>query len=63
MEVLIFAFVAMMKLYGPKEKIVTEPYEFQSFDLQTLKQVYSARVESSRRSSDRRKSYAVEAMS
>ena len=63
MEVLIFAFVAMMKLYRPKEKLVPEPHQFQPFDVQTLKQVYGARVESSSRSADRRESYAVQALS
>jgi hypothetical protein len=63
MEVLIFAFVAMMKLYRPKEKLAPEPHQFQPFDVQTLKQVYGTRVGSSSRSSDRRESYAVQAMS
>jgi hypothetical protein len=63
MEILIFAFIAMMKLYRPKEKLVPEPHQFQPFDVQTLKQVYGARVGSSRRSSGRRESYAVQAMS
>jgi hypothetical protein len=63
MEVLIFAFIATTKFHRPKEKLVPEPDQFQPFDVQTLKHVYGARVGSSSRSSDRRKSYAVQAMS
>jgi hypothetical protein len=62
MEILVFALVAM-KLFKPKEKIVPEPHQFQPLDVQALKQVYNARVESSGRSSDRQESYAVEALS
>jgi hypothetical protein len=63
MEILVFAFVAGFRLYRSKEKFVPEPYPFQPFDLQTLKQVYNARVDSSSRSSDRPESYAVQALS
>jgi hypothetical protein len=63
MEVLVFALVAITKLYRPKEKFVPEPHQFQPLDVQALKQVYNARVESSRRSSDRPESYAVQAVS
>jgi len=63
MEILVFAFVAGFRLYRSKEKFVPEPYPFQAFDVQTLKQVYNARVDSSSRSPDRRESYAVQALS
>jgi len=63
MEILVFAFVARFRQYGSKEKFVPEPYPFQPFDVQTLKQVYNTRVDSSSRWSDRRKSYAVQALS
>jgi hypothetical protein len=63
MEILVFAFVAGFNLYRAKEKFVPEPYPFQRFDVQTLKQVYNARVESSNSPSDRQRSYAVQAVS
>jgi hypothetical protein len=63
MEILIFAFVAGLRLYRSKEKFVPEPYQFQPIDVQTLKQVYNTRVDSSSRLSDRRRSYAVQALS
>jgi hypothetical protein len=63
MEILVFAFVAGFKLYRAKEKFVPEPYPFQRLDVQTLKQVYNARVESSSSRSDRQRSYAVQAVS
>ena len=63
MEILVFALVAFTKMISPKEMSVLEPEQFQPFDVQTLNQVYKARVESSRRSSDRQESYAVQAVS
>jgi hypothetical protein len=63
MEVLIFAFIAMTRLYRPEVKLVPEPHQFEPFDVQTLKQVSGARVGSLSRSSGRRESYAVQAMS
>jgi hypothetical protein len=63
MEILVFALLAVFKLYRPEEKIVREPHQFQPLDVQVLEQVYHARVESSRPSSDRRESYAVQAVS
>jgi hypothetical protein len=63
MEILVFALLAVFKLYRPEGKIVPEPHQFQPLDVQALQQVYHARVESSRPSSDRRKSYAVQAVS
>jgi hypothetical protein len=63
MEILIFAFVAGLSLYRSKEKFVPEPDQFQPIDVQTLKQVYNTRADSSSRSSDRRRSYAVQALS
>jgi hypothetical protein len=63
MEILVFALVAISKLYRPREKAVLEPDQFQPLDIQALKQVYNGRVESARRFSDRQKSYAVQAAS
>jgi hypothetical protein len=63
MEILVFALIAMTKLYKRKEKIVPEPHQFQPFDVQTLKQVYNARVQSSSRSSGRQESYVIQAAS
>ena len=63
MEILVFALVAFTKMISRKEMSVLEPEQFQPFDVQTLNQVYKARVESSRRSSDRQESYAVQAVS
>lgn len=63
MEILVFAFIAGFRFYRSKEKFVPEPYPFQPFDIQTLKQVYKTRVDSSNRSSDRQESYAVQALS
>jgi hypothetical protein len=63
MEILVFALVAGFKIYKPKEKFVPEQYPFQPLDVQTLKQVYNARFDSSNRSFARSKSYAVQALS
>jgi hypothetical protein len=63
MEILVFALVAGFKIYRPKEKFVPEPYRFQPLDVQTLKQVYTGRFDSSNRSLARPKSYAVQAAS
>jgi hypothetical protein len=63
MEILVFAFIAGFRFYRPKEKFVPEPYPFQPFDVQTLKQVYNTRVDSSSRSSEQRESYSVQALS
>jgi hypothetical protein len=63
MEILIFAFVAGLSLYRSKEKFVPETYPLQTLDLQTLKQVYKTKDDSSNRLSDRRRSYPVQALS
>jgi hypothetical protein len=63
MEILIYAISAGFRFYRSKEKFVPEAYPLQPFDLQTLKQVYNTRVDSSSRSSDRQQSYAVQALS
>jgi hypothetical protein len=63
MEILIFALIAVFRLYQPEEEVIPEPREFQPFDVQTLQQVFNARVEPARRAPDRRKSYRVEAAS
>lgn len=63
MEILIFAFVAGFKFYRPEERLVPEPYPFQPLDVQALKQVYNARIDSSSGSSGWQESYAVQAVS
>lgn len=63
MEILVFAIVAVHKLYRPEEKMVPETQTFQPLDIQALKQVYNTRIQSSSRWSDRRKPYAVQALS
>ncbi len=62
MEALIFGLVAIMKLFRKEEKMVPEPLQFRSLDVQALKHVYNGRV-SSNRPSARHKSYAAQAMS
>ena len=54
METLIFALIASYNAYRQKEPVVTEPEEFQPFDLQALRN--SANNEPSR-SSSRREAY------
>ncbi len=63
MEILVTAIVASIKLYRTKERMVIEPHHFQPFDLQALKQVYAARVESSTRLPQRPGSYRVQTAS
>ena len=63
MEALIFGLVAIMKLFRHEEKMVSEPQQFRPFDIQTLKQVYNGRVDSSNRPSARHQSYAAQALS
>jgi hypothetical protein len=63
MEALVFALVAIIKLFRPDEKIVPEPTQFRPFDIQALKHVYKGRVDSSNRPSARHESYAAQALS
>jgi hypothetical protein len=63
MEALIFALVAMMKLFRHEEKMVPEPLQFRPFDIQALEHVYNGRVDSSNRPSGRHQSYAAQAVS
>jgi hypothetical protein len=63
MEILVFALVAGFEFHKPKQKFVPEPYAFQRFDVQTLKQVYNLRVDSSDRPPNRRESYVIQAVS
>jgi hypothetical protein len=37
MEILIFAFIASCKIHRPPERVITEPEEFQPFDLKALR--------------------------
>ena len=63
MEALVFGIVAIMKLFTHEEKMVPEPLQFRSFDIQALKQVYNGRVDSSNRPSARHQSYTAQALS
>jgi hypothetical protein len=63
MEALVFGIVAIMKLFRHEEKMVPEPLQFRSFDIQALKQVYNGRVDSLNRPSARHQSYAAQALS
>ena len=63
MEILLFAILAVFRLYSPRKNRVLEPDRFEPFDVQTLNQVYHSKVESSRRSSGRQESYAIRAVS
>ena len=63
MEALVFGIVAIMKLFRHEEKMAPEPLQFRPFDIQTLKQVYNGRVDSSNRPSARHQSYAAQALS
>lgn len=63
MEALVFALVAIMKLFRTEEKMVPEPLQFRPFDIQALNHVYNGRVESSNRPSARHESYAAQALS
>ena len=60
MEIMTFALIAVFRLYQPEKKVIPEPREFQPFDVQTLQQVFSARVQPTLRVPDRRKSYRVQ---
>ena len=43
MEVLVCGLTALIALYNKQERIVSEPAEFQSFDVRTLGHVYDLR--------------------
>ena len=59
MEIMTFALIAVLRLYRPEEKVIPEPREFQPFDVPTLQQVFSTKVEPDL-APDRRKSYRVQ---
>ena len=61
MEILVFALVAMTKLYRREEKFVREPHTFQPLDVQALRHVYKTREKSSERPFDQPESYVVPA--
>jgi hypothetical protein len=63
MEILVFALVAMTKLYRREEKVVRESHPFQPLDVQALRHVYEIRETSSGRPSDRQESYVVQPVS
>jgi hypothetical protein len=60
MEIMTFALIACFRLYQPEKKVIPEPREFQPFDVPTLQQIFSARVQPTLRVPDRRKSYRVQ---
>ena len=60
METMTFALIAVFKLYRPEKKVIPEPREFQPFDLPTLQQVFSTKVEPADLAPDRRKSFRVQ---
>jgi hypothetical protein len=63
MEILVFALVAIAKLYPREEKLVRESHPFKPLDVQALRYVYEIREKSSGRPSDRQESYVVQAVS
>jgi hypothetical protein len=63
MEALLFALIAVRNAYRRQEAFVPEPYKFQSFDLQALRQVYLAKDKSTSRLSDRQESYVAQSVS
>jgi hypothetical protein len=60
MEILVFAIVAIIKLYRHEEKFVRESHKFQPLDVQALRHVYSEE-KSSERPFDQPESYVVQA--
>ena len=54
MEILIFALIAWCNVHRPQKRVVTEPEEFQPFDLKALRHFAGNK---SIRSSSRRKAY------
>jgi hypothetical protein len=60
MEIMTFALIAVFRLYQPEKSVIPEPREFQPFDVQTLQQLFSPRVQPTRRAPDRRKPYRVQ---
>jgi hypothetical protein len=57
------ALIAVRDAYRRQEPIVPEPYKFQPFDLQALRQVYRAKDTSPSRPSDRQESYVAQSAS
>jgi len=63
MEALVFALVAILRLFKPEKKMVPEPLQFRPLDVQALKHVYNGRMESSNRPAARHESYTAQALS
>ena len=63
MEALVFALIAVRNGYKLQETFVPEPAEFQPFNLRALKSSYEAEKNSSRRPSDRQKSFVAQVAS
>ena len=63
MQALLLALIAVRDAYRRQEPIVPEPYKFQPFDLQALRQVYRAKDTSPSRPSDRQESYVAQSVS
>jgi hypothetical protein len=60
MEPLVFAIVAMRKLYHQKETFVPEPIHFRPIDFPALKRSYEAEDDPFSRSPDREKSLVTQ---
>ena len=56
------ALIFVRDAYRTQEPIVPEPYKFQPFDLQALRQVYRAKDTSPSRPSDRQESYVAQSV-
>jgi hypothetical protein len=63
MEPLVFAIVAMSKLYNQKESFVPEPLHFRPIDLRALKHLYQLTEESSTKTVDRQESLVTQSAS
>lgn len=63
METLIFAFIAVLRLYNPQEAALAEAAELPPFDLQSLRYVYGAKERSTNRPADRNDSHLAQALS
>jgi hypothetical protein len=63
MEALVLALIAVGNPYRKQEALDPEAEEFQSFDLQELRHLYSAKDKSPSRLSDRQASYVAQAAS
>jgi hypothetical protein len=63
MEALVFGLIALIALKKKQERIVSEPAEFQPFDLRGLGRLYDARESSASGTFDRKRSYVAQTVS